>query len=224
VKKIMVIAAHPDDELLGCGGTLLKHSRKGDFIKTIILGQGMLSRGEDESILVKLRADAKQANDLAGVNELKFFDFPDNAFDSVPLIEIIKTVEKEIDELEPDIIYTHFGNDLNIDHRKTFQAVMTATRPQPGMKNPDIYSFYIQSSTDWIASSEKDQFVPNVFVDIEDTIEKKIEALEKYETEMKAYPHSRSLESIRIFSQYWGTRVGKQFVEPFVLVRSIQDD
>ena len=194
------------------------------LLKTIILGQGMLSRGEDESILVKLRADAKQANDLAGVNELKFFDFPDNAFDSVPLIEIIKTVEKEIDELEPDIIYTHFGNDLNIDHRKTFQAVMTATRPQPGMKNPDIYSFYIQSSTDWIASSEKDQFVPNVFVDIEDTIEKKIEALEKYETEMKAYPHSRSLESIRIFSQYWGTRVGKQFVEPFVLVRSIQDD
>lgn len=224
MKKIMVIAAHPDDELLGCGGTLLKHSRKGDFIKTIILGQGMLSRGEDESILVKLRADAKQANDLTGVNELKFFDFPDNAFDSVPLIEIIKTVEKEIDELEPDIIYTHFGNDLNIDHRKTFQAVMTATRPQPGMKNPDIYSFYIQSSTDWIASSEKDQFVPNVFVDIEDTIEKKIEALEKYETEMKAYPHSRSLESIRIFSEYWGTRVGKQFVEPFVLVRSIQDD
>ena len=89
MKKIMVIAAHPDDEMLGCGGALIKHSKKGDYIKTLILGQGMLSRGEDESILAQLRADSKKANDIIGVNELKFFDFPDNAFDSVPLLKII---------------------------------------------------------------------------------------------------------------------------------------
>jgi len=223
MKKIMVIAAHPDDEMLGCGGTLIKHSKKGDLIKTLILGQGMLSRGEDESILNQLRADSKKANDIIGVNDLKFFDFPDNAFDSVPLLNIIKVVEKEIDDYEPDIIYTHFSNDLNIDHRRTFEAVMTACRPQPAFKNPDIYSFFIQSSTDWISSTEATQFVPNVFVDVEDEIEQKIEALKTYQTEMKEYPHSRSLESIRVFSQYWGTRVGKLYAEPFVLVRSVRD-
>jgi len=223
MKKIMVIAAHPDDEMLGCGGTLIKHSKRGDYIKTLILGQGMLSRGEDESILAKLRADSKEANDIIGVNELKFFDFPDNAFDSVPLLKIIKVVEKEVADYQPDIIYTHFSNDLNIDHRRTFEAVMTACRPQPGMKNPDIYSFYIQSSTDWIASTEATQFIPNIFVDVEDEIEQKIEALMAYQTEMKEYPHSRSLESIRVFSQYWGTRVGKYFAEPFILVRSVRD-
>lgn len=222
MKKIMVIAAHPDDELLGCGGTLIKHAKNGDYIRTIILGQGMLSRGEDESILVELRADAKKANDISGVNELEFYDFPDNAFDSVPLLNIIKAVEKEIDDYQPDIIYTHFANDLNIDHRKTFEAVMTATRPQPGMKNPDIYAFYIQSSTDWISSTDANQFIPNVFVNIEEEIEEKIKALEAYKTEMKTYPHSRSLEANRVFSQYWGTRVGKQYVEPFILVRSIR--
>ena len=223
MKKIMVIAAHPDDEMLGCGGTLIKHSKNGDNIKTLILGQGMLSRGEDESILTRLRADLKKANDIIGVNDLKFFDFPDNAFDSVPLLNIIKVVEKEIDDYEPDIIYTHFSNDLNIDHRRTFEAVMTACRPQPAFKNPDIYSFFIQSSTDWISSTEATQFVPNVFVDVEDEIEQKIEALKTYQTEMKEYPHSRSLESIRVFSQYWGTRVGKLYAEPFVLVRSVRD-
>lgn len=222
MKRIMVIAAHPDDELLGCGGVLIKHARNGDYIRTIILGQGMLSRGEDVSILVKLRADAKKANDITGVNELEFYDFPDNAFDSVPLLNIIKVVEKEIDNYQPDIIYTHFANDLNIDHRKTFEAVMTATRPQPGMKNPDIYSFYVQSSTDWISSTETNQFIPNVFIDVEESIEQKIKALEAYETEMKPSPHSRSLESNRIFSQYWGTRVGKKHAEPFILVRSIR--
>src|SRR6056297_1875152 len=130
MKKIMVIDAHPDDEMLGCGGTLIQYSKKGDYIKTLILGQGMLSRGEDESILKQLRADSKKANDIIGVNELKFFDFPDNAFDSVPLLKII---------------YTHFSNDLNIDHRRTFEGVMTACRTRPEIKNPDVYSFYIQS-------------------------------------------------------------------------------
>ena len=223
-EKIVVIAAHPDDELLGCGGTLIKHSKKkGDYIKTLILGQGMLSRGEDESVLTHLRADAKKANDIIGVNELKFFEFPDNAFDSVPLLKIIKVVENEIDDYQPDIIYTHFSHDLNIDHRRTFEAVMTACRPQPGFKNPDIYSFYIQSSTDWISSTEATQFVPNVFVDVENEIERKIEALAAYQTEMREYPHSRSLESIRVFSRYWGTRFGKRFSEPFILVRSVRD-
>jgi len=184
----------------------------------------MLSRGEDESILTRLREDSKKANEIIGVNELNFFDFPDNSFDSVPLLEIIKVVEKEIDDYQPDMIYTHFSNDLNVDHRRTLEAVMTACRTQPGMKNPDIYSFYIQSSTDWIASTEATQFIPNVFVDVESEIEQKLEALKAYQTEMREYPHSRSLESIRIFSQYWGTRVGKRFVEPFVLVRSVRED
>jgi len=224
MKKIMVIAAHPDDELLGCGGTLIKHIKNEDQIKTLILGQGMLSRGENESFLNQLRTDSKKANDIIGVNELKFFDFPDNAFDTVPLLDIIKVVEKEIDDAQPDLIYTHFSHDLNIDHRRTFEAVMTACRPQPNSKIPEIYSFYIPSSTDWINPTDANHFIPNVFVNVEAEIEQKIKALKAYETEMKKYPHSRSLESLRIFSQYWGTRIGKQYVEPFILVRSVKDN
>lgn len=219
--RILIIAAHPDDEMLGCGATVAKMVKNNSIARTVILGQGMLSRKSSKGSLNELRKNAQEANRIIGINEVHFHDFPDNSMDTVPLLKIIKTVEKEIDSFQPSIIFTHYGNDLNIDHRITFQAVMTSCRPQPNFKTPTIYSFYTVSSTDWIDGNIFQQFSPNVFLDISDTIDLKLTALSKYKSEMMPSPHSRSLESVRIFSRYWGMRVGKQYVEPFSLVRKV---
>lgn len=223
MKKILLVAAHPDDELLGCGGTIAKAVKMGDQIKTVILGEGMLSRKHATDSLTKLRDDSKKANHILGVDSVTFYQLPDNAFDTIPLLSIVRIVEREVEEFTPEVIFTHYGHDLNIDHRRTFEAVLTACRPQPKLRYPDIYSFFIASSTDWIDGTAFPSFAPNVYFDISDTINQKLDALACYVTKMKEFPHSRSLESLRIFSQYWGNRVGKNYVEPFILVRSVRD-
>ena len=220
-KRVLIVAAHPDDEILGCGATVAALVQNRGVARSVILGQGMISRGVDSSVLKSLRNDAISANEFLGIDHVHFYDFPDNSMDTVPLLKIIKTVEAEISDFSPNIIFTHFGDDLNIDHRITFQAVMTACRPQPGFENPDIYSFFVPSSTDWIDGYVLRPFVPNVFVDVQGTIDMKADALSKYHSEMKTSPHSRSLESVRVFSRYWGMRVGKEYVEPFMLVRKV---
>lgn len=220
-RRILIIAAHPDDEILGCGATVAKLIQNGGVARSIILGQGMISRGADFSALETLRNDATIANEILGIHQVSFYDFPDNSMDSVPLLEITKVVESEIARFCPDLIFTHFGNDLNVDHRITFQAVITACRPQPGLATAEIYSFFVPSSTDWIDGYILRPFVPNTFIDVSDTIEEKILALKNYQSEMKSSPHSRSLDSLRVFSRYWGMRVGKEYVEPFVLVRKV---
>ena len=221
----MILAAHPDDEILGCGATAARLIDEGFRGKSVILSQGMLSRGEEyRENLGELHDATLSANNILGIDDVKFHDYPDNAFDTVPRLEIIKCVEQEIDDFQPDIIFTHFGHDLNIDHRRTFEAVLTACRPIPGEKQPDIYSFFVPSSTDWTDGNCMKSFVPNVFVDVSASIERKLEALNCYTTEMREYPHSRSLESIRIFSQYWGNRVGIKWCEPLILVRKIMNN
>lgn len=220
--KILIIAAHPDDEVLGCGATIAKFINKNYYGKTIILGEGLTSRKKvEKQELNHLKQNCIDANKHIGITNISFFDLPDNRFDSLPLHQIIRLVESEIMEYRPDIIFTHFGNDLNLDHRITFQAVLTACRPQPDFFNPTIYSFFIPSSTDWIDANSFQNFIPNIFVDVSNCIGKKLSALNCYSSEMKKYPHSRSIESVRIFSQYWGNRVGIKYCEPFILVRKI---
>ncbi len=219
-KKILIIAAHPDDEILGCGATAAKMISEGSQGRTIILGEGQRSRGTGEENLAVLRESASAANKKIGISEVRLHAFPDNAFDSVRLLDIVKLVEKEVCEFEPDILFTHYGDDLNIDHRITFQAVLTACRPQSESFLPDIYSFFIPSSTDWTDGYCFRSFTPNVFVDVRNHLDTKLEALSCYTTEMRNYPHSRSIDAVRIFSSYWGNRVGLSCAEPFVLVRS----
>ena len=220
--KVLVIAAHPDDEMLGCGATVATLIEKGHHVKSVILGQGILSRGKKVSDLRLLQKHAMLANHAIGIEETTFHNFPDNAFDRVTLHEIIKTVEKELELFPPDIIFTHFGSDLNIDHQRTFCAVLTACRPQPNAINPAVYSFFIPSSTDWNDGYTMKPFIPNVFIDVSKTIQKKLTALSHYKTEMRDYPHSRSLQSVKNFSEYWGNRVGLEYAEPFMQIRGFK--
>lgn len=221
--NILVVGAHPDDEILGCGATLGILSKERNIIHSLILGEGITARDQIRKTQVKkLRKNGKKANLTIGIDHIEFFNFPDNKFDSVPLLSLVKVVEKKVKDFEPDIIYTHHFSDLNIDHQLTYQAILTACRPQPDFNYPDIISFFIPSSTDWNIPNPCFGFSPNIFVNVKKTIELKLDALRQYESEMKNYPHSRSLESIRTFSKYWGNRVGLEYVEPFVLVRSIR--
>lgn len=224
MKKVLVVAAHPDDETLGAGGVIAKHITLGDSVSVLILGEGVASRkehGEDYSKEREaLRADANRALAKLGVTDVSFLDFSDNSFDVVPLLKIIKAVERAIAEKRPDIVYTHHWGDLNVDHRITFDAVLTACRPL-GNTVKKILCFEVPSSTEWNAQTVENAFMPNAFVDITEVLEKKISALKEYKSEMRPYPHPRSLEGIEILAKMRGLAIGRKAAEAFEIVREI---
>lgn len=214
---ILVVAAHPDDEVLGCGGTIARLAKEGHDVFVLILGGGMTSRGEIEKEKIdQLRNDATEANKIIYVKKVYFCDFPDNKFDSVPLLDIVKAVEKLKNELRPDIIFTHHENDLNIDHKITYKAVITAARPMEGESVKEIYSFEVLSSTEW---NYPLSFSPDVFFDMSNTLDLKLKAMETYKTELREFPHPRSLEGIRLNSKHWGMKTGLKEAEAFKCVR-----
>ncbi len=224
-KKILIVAAHPDDEVLGCFATVSKLINQGNEAYTLILGEGKTSRDEKRVIekrkdeLKLLNKEIIEANNLIGIKKVYTENFPDNRFDSVALLDIVKAVTKVKEEIKPDIIFTHYENDLNIDHQITYKAVLTATRPMEKESVKEIYSFEILSSTEW---SYPLSFYPDFFVDVESSIELKIEAMKKYNSELREYPHPRSIEGIRLNAQYQGMRVGQKCVEAFKTVRVIK--
>lgn len=221
--KVLVIAAHPDDEVLGCGGTIANHVANKDEVFVMILGDGVASRftgqGAQQNTSLKIRRqEAKKAADFLGVKQVFLLDFPDNRFDTIPLLDIVKNIEQVKHEINPDIIYTHHSGDLNIDHQITFDAVLTAFRPLPGSSVRRILSFYVNSSTEWHYSGAV-SFHPNVFSDISRTLPQKIAAMEYYKSELCPYPHPRSLKAIEYSMRYWGSCAGFVAAEPFMLVR-----
>lgn len=221
-KKVLVVAAHPDDEILGSGATLIKHIAEKDQVYCLILGKGITSRSNSKSAEIsKLMSDSKKAAQVIGFKEVYFTDLPDNSFDKISLLEITKIVETYLAKIKPDIIYTHFSNDLNIDHRITYQAVITASRPCNKNQAKEILTFETLSSTEW-QTKQDNQFCPNVYVDVEKYINKKIAAMKKYRSELKDYPHSRSIEGISILAKYRGLESGLKFAEAFCLVRKIK--
>lgn len=221
-KKILIVVAHPDDEILGIAGTAIRHIANKDDAYVLILGTGVLSRGSGTGGDVKrLREDACDVGRVVGFKEVFFSDFPDNNFDSVSLLEIIKKIEEYFNKIKPDIVYTHFENDLNVDHRLTFQAVMTASRPCSNFYPKQIFSFETLSSTEW-QSKSTGQFLPNYYVNIKDVISKKIEAMKRYKTEIRQYPHPRSEEGIKILAKYRGLESGLEYAEALCMVRNIK--
>jgi LmbE family N-acetylglucosaminyl deacetylase len=214
-KKVLIIAAHPDDEVLGCGGTAARLAKEGHEVYTAILGEGITSRDDARQPekraeeLARLKQQTLDANKLLGVKEVFMFDFPDNRFDTVPLLDIVKVIEKVKEKIKPSILFTHFENDLNIDHQVVYRAVLTASRPLPGESVTEIYSFEVLSSTEWRFPLT---FGPDCFFDITQTIDIKTAALEKYESELKEFPHPRSIK---------GMKIGVPFAEAFKVVRLV---
>ena len=224
--RVLVIAAHPDDEVLGCGGTAARLVSEGHEVHFAILGEGMTSRhpqrdDTDAGQLDILHRQAHAAAARLGVKQVVLHGLPDNRLDTVPLLDVVKLVEELVDRIKPEIVYTHHAGDLNVDHGVIHRAVLTATRPMVGKPVREIYAFEVPSSTEWAFQRIEPSFRPNVFIDITRTIEVKIAAMECYESEARRFPHPRSPESLRVIATRWGSVAGCGAAEAFELVRSI---
>ena len=224
-KKILVLVSHPDDEVLGLGGTIHQcTSENNSQVRVVILSNGVGSRKkivnkkEIENKLINTNKAAK----ILGVNKTKIYDLPDNRFDSVDLLDIIKIVESEMDDFDPDIILTHHEMDLNIDHRILFQAVITAARPMQDSKSVMIMTFETPSSTEWQVQNSHTAFHPNFYQMISKTdIVAKQQAIKSYKTEYRSYPHPRSTKALEIIARRWGTVIGVEYAEAFKIIRLI---
>jgi N-acetylglucosamine malate deacetylase 1 len=218
---VLVIVAHPDDEALGCGGTIAKHVKNGDEVNVLFLTNGVSARlNQTEKNINERTKNAKKAGKILGLKQMFFKNFPDNQLDTVPMLQITKTIEEIILITKPKIIYTHHYGDLNIDHRITHSAVMTASRPLPDTSVKEIYTFEVLSSTEW-SYDVSSIFFPTMFVDIEDFFNQKVKSLEAYSIEMREHPHSRSIEHIKALAVHRGASIGKNKAESFMVMRLI---
>ncbi len=219
--NILIVAAHPDDEVLGCGGTLLKMKKKYD-INVIFLTNGVSARsGVRKNEIIDRKNAAIKLFKYLKISRPKFFNFPDNKMDTVPLLNIVRKIEKFLNYSKPKIVFTHFYNCLNIDHRITYDAVMTACRPINNLSVKKILSFEIPSSTEWSMKKDK-SFQPNYFIDISSCINEKLKLIKFYKKELRKYPHSRSLKSIKSLASYRGSICGVEFAEAFYLNRYLE--
>jgi LmbE family N-acetylglucosaminyl deacetylase len=220
------VAAHPDDEVLGCGGTIAK-LRDSEGVHLFILGEGVTSRAAsreraDDSALRSLREDAERCGQVLGAKSVSFGGLPDNRFDSIPLLEVVKRIETAVQRFEPDRILTHHPGDLNVDHGVTFRAVLTAVRPMAGSAVRELLCFEVPSSTEWAFQRVSPVFRPSVFVDVSATLETKIQAMQCYRSEIRPWPHPRSPEALRASAHRWGSVVGTDAAEAFEAVFSLR--
>ncbi len=225
--KVLVVAAHPDDEVLGCGGSIARMAHEGDEVFIAILGEGITSRHAqrqeaDPAAVAALHRRSKEVAQLLGAKDLFMHSLPDNRFDAVPLLEVVKLLEDLVSKLQPEVVYTQHGGDLNVDHVVTFRATLTATRPMAGRPVRALYSYEVASSSEWAFQQFSPVFHPSLFVDIEATLEIKIRAMQAYESEARPFPHPRSPEALRASAQRWGSAVGLRAAEPFHCVWKIR--
>lgn len=232
MKKILVVSAHPDDEIIGMGGTLTKLSKKHN-ISILFLSDGITSRRATdhvsspvyevtEEVYKKMKKQidlrkthAKNALKIVGVKKTRFLDLPNNEVDKFPLLKIIKEIEYEIQDSQCEVIYTHHYADLNIDHRIAYEAVITAARPLSGTSVKSIISFEAISSTDW---RKPYKFNPNMFVDITSELKVKIRAMKAYKNEIRKFPHPRSIETLEAVAKRWGSLYGYKAAEAFEII------
>ena len=225
--KYLIIAAHPDDEVLGCGGSMAKWAKKGHEVHVLIMAEGATSRDKSrdrdsrKQELSILAQSAKKAADILGVKSVELLNYPDNRMDSVDMLDVVKSVEEIIEKLQPEVVVTHHAGDLNIDHQITHQAVITACRPQPEQTVKRILSFEVPSATEWQSPDSGCPFVPNWFEDITDALPMKMKALEAYQSEMRPWPHARSIKAVEHLARWRGASAGCEAAESFMLVRNI---
>lgn len=218
--RILVVAAHPDDETLGAGGTIAWHTARGDTVWVCILSEGASSR--HDRVEQQLEC-ARRACDVLGVENLVLVGLPDQRLDTLSLLDVITPIEECIDALRPDVVLTHFGGDVNEDHRLVSRATMVATRPVAGSSVRRVCAFEIPSSTDWAPPVPGSVFAPNVYVDISGTLDVKLTAMKAYadtfRSELRPYPHPRSIEALTAYAQRHGVVSGQLAAEPFMLLR-----
>lgn len=223
MKNVLVCAAHPDDELLGLGGTVRRLANEGVTVRAVIMAEGLTSRSDtrgeaNKTSLSKLQEDARKAAEVVGYKSIEFVGLPDNRMDGMELLDVIKIVSKYVEKYQPDAIFTHHHGDLNIDHRITCEAVLTSCRPFGKYCVNKIYAFETPSSSEWNYTYHE-PFVPNVYFDVSDTIEAKVEGIACYRTESTVFPHPRSAEALRSLGRLRGSNVGFEMAEAFMLLR-----
>ena len=214
--QVLVVAAHPDDEALGCGGALLHHLQRGHRIHLLFLTDGVSARGSDTNASQRRKA-SKRVSKLLRASSHTQLDFPDNMLDTVPLLELARSIEGVAIKCRPDVIYTHHLGDLNIDHRRCGEAVLTAFRPLPNANFSAIYGFEVQSSTEW---SPRHCFRPTHFVNITNYLEEKKKLLSEYAEELREFPHPRSLEAVHALATWRGSAAGFDAAEAFETLNS----
>ena len=225
-KSILIVVAHPDDEVLAMGGTICYYKKLKYDIYAMFFSDGISSRKYNSNVRMKFdikrREEASEkAAKLLGFEWIFKGRFQDNAMDKEPLLKYINVIEKIKKKINPSIVYTHSPTDLNVDHRIISEATLTAFRPQPGETCQEIATFEISSSTDYSHHKLYGSFIPNKFIDINKFIDNKLKALSFYKSELKPYPHSRSLRGIKLLSQYRGVQVGMKNAEAFEVLRKI---
>lgn len=224
---MLVVAAHPDDEVLGCGGTIARHADDGVEVQVLIVAEGATSRQQhrdriqvgDE--LSKLALAAQTAGSILGAAGVELLDLPDNRLDSLDRLDLIKQIEERIRCHQPEVVFIHHAGDVNVDHRRLHEAVVTACRPTPGQTVRRLLSFEVASSTEWQPPSSAPVFQPNWFVDISTQWDRKRQALEAYSSEMRAWPHARSIDAVEHLARWRGAQAGVQAAEAFCLLRQL---
>jgi LmbE family N-acetylglucosaminyl deacetylase len=225
--RVLVVAAHPDDEVLGCGATIARLVSEGHEVRITIMGEGVTSRSAaredaDASAVAALAERARDAVAILGASEVRLHGLPDNRFDSLDLLDVVKLVEADVAAFEPPVIFTHHGGDLNIDHVIVHRAVLTATRPLAGSPVRDVCAFEVPSATEWAFQRFEPTLRPNFFVDVAATLETKLAAMEVYDSEARPFPHPRSPEALRAIAARWGSVSGQQAAEAFEIVRAVR--
>ena len=218
-KKILIIAAHPDDEILGCGGIIAK-LKKNNQIQVLFLTDGVSARKNGKKSINIRKNETLKLFKYLKIRSPIFFDFSDNELDKSTLLNIVKKIEVVMKKFKPNIIFTHYEHCLNIDHKIAYQATITASRPLTKNKFIEqIISYEVPSSTEWRLSN-KHSFIPNIYFDISKVIKHKIHYLKFYKSELKKYPHSRSIKGVKTFASFRGLASGFEYAEAFLLVRN----
>ncbi|NIT59123.1 MAG: PIG-L family deacetylase [Aliifodinibius sp.] len=218
--QILVIAAHPDDEVLGCGGTAARFVQEGHTVTPIILCENVSVR-YDPNMQGYLEECAMNSAKLLGLSQPIFLRMPDQKLDTYSALEMAQILEKAIREFQPQIVFTHHGGDINKDHQIIFEATLVAARPTPTNGVRTVYTYETVSSTEWATPDYYARFNPNTFFDVSATIEPKLEAFKQYTSELREYPHPRSLEGLELRAKDWGARVGMRAAEAFQLIRTL---
>lgn len=218
--RVLVIAPHPDDEVLGCGGTIVKHVSRGDEVYLCIVTKAYPPEWSEDEIKSR-KEEVLRVNEILGIRKTRFLDFPTVKLDTVPQKELDEAITRVANEVQPEVVYIPHRGDVNKDHRLVFEAAMVAVKPKLGSAIKQVLSYETLSETEWAAPFVENAFVPNVYVDISDTLEVKLKAMSEYRLELKEFPHPRSLEAISALAKIRGASVGVKAAEAFMLVREM---